>query len=142
MFLNLMCNLPFPEKRHYKKTFLVMKFTAILLFAACMQVSASGYAQKITLSQTNVSLKKVFKEIEDQSGYHFFYKDKLLRQAANVSVHVKDAAVEEVLDQCLKALPLSYTIVDKIIVIKERKFQSVSTPALPDRRSGSGKRHQ
>ncbi|MEO9003986.1 MAG: hypothetical protein ABI288_04585, partial [Ginsengibacter sp.] len=61
-----------------------MKFTAILLFAACMQVGASGNAQKITLSQSNVSLKKIFKEIEDQSGYHFFYKDKLLREARNV----------------------------------------------------------
>ncbi|MEO9022954.1 MAG: TonB-dependent receptor [Ginsengibacter sp.] len=137
MFLKLMFKLPFIKERHFKKTLLIMKFTAILLFAACMQVSATGYSQKITLSQNNVSLKKVFKEIENQSGYHFFYKDKLLRQAENVSIHVRDASLEEALDQCFKDQPLSFTILDKIIVVKARPplpvaIQALSVlPALP-----------
>lgn len=105
-----------------------MKLTAIFLFAACMQVSASGYSQKITLSQTNVSLKKVFREIENQSGYHFFYKDRLLRQTGNVSIDVRSASVEDALDQCLKDQPLTYTILDKTIVIKAKERQSVMVP--------------
>jgi TonB-linked SusC/RagA family outer membrane protein len=106
-----------------------MKLTAIFLFAACLQVSAAGYSQKVTLSQNNVSLKKVFKEIENQSGYHFFYKDRLLRQAENVSINVKGASVEEVLDECLKEQALSYTILDKIIVIKAKKIAPSITPS-------------
>lgn len=131
MFLKLMCNLPFKKKRYFKKIFLIMKLTAIFLFAACLQVCASGYSQKITLSQTNVSLKKVFKEIENQSGYHFFYKDKLLRQAGSVSVNVSGASVEDVLDQCLKEQPLSYTILDKIIVIKAKEPLAMGVAASP-----------
>lgn len=134
MFLKLMCHLPFDKRRYVKKLFAIMKFTAILLFAACTQVSASGNAQKITLSQNNVSLKKIFKEIENQSGYHFFYKDKLLREARNVNIHVRDATLQETLDLCLKGQPLSYNILDKTVIIKERKLQAVTEPvfALPE----------
>jgi hypothetical protein len=128
MFLKLMCYSPFDKKRYFKKTLLVMKLTAIFLFAACLQVSAAGYSQKVTLSQNNVSLKKIFKEIENQSGYHFFYKDILLRQAENVSINVKGASVEKVLDECLKDQPLSYTILDKIIVIKAKKIPPFIAP--------------
>lgn len=129
MFLKLMCHSPFYPKRYFKKTFLVMKLIAFFLFVACLQASASGYAQKISLSQTNVSLKKIFKEIERQSGYQFFYKDRLLKQVENVSVNVRDASVEEVLDQCFKEQPLSYTILDNIIVIKAKKLYTKAIPA-------------
>jgi len=106
MFLKALSNLPFNNGRFLTKTLLIMKFIVILIFGACLQVGAKGYSQKITLSLTNVSLKKVFKEIENQSVYQFFYKDKLLKQAGNVNVNVTGASVEEVLDLCFKDYPL------------------------------------
>lgn len=127
MFLKSMCHSPFYLKRYFKKTFLIMKLTAFFLFAVCLQVSASGYAQKITLSQTNAPLEKIFKEIERQSKYQFFYKDRLLKQAESVSVNLRDASVEEILDQCFKEQPLSYTILDNIIVVKKKPY----TKAMP-----------
>ena len=54
-----MLNYPFAKKRCFKKTVMITRLTAILLFAACLQVSATGFPQKITLSQNKVSLKKV-----------------------------------------------------------------------------------
>lgn len=130
MFLKIMWNYPFGKKRDFKKTLLIMKLTAILLFAACMQVSATGFSQKITLSQNNVSLKKVFKEIENQSGYQFFYRDKLLRQAGDVSIHVTNASIEEALNECFKNQPLTYSILDKIIVVKAKPTEPVAMQAL------------
>ena len=129
MFLKLICHVPFYRKRYFKKTFLIVKLTAFLLLAVCLQAGASGYAQKITLSQTNVSLKKIFKEIERQSEYHFFYKDRLLKQVGSVSVNVSNASVEEVLEQCFKEQPLTYAILDKTIVIKEKKPYAITVPA-------------
>ncbi len=107
-----------------------MKLTAILLFAACLQVSATGYSQKITLSQSNVSLRKVFKEIENQSGYQFFYKDRLVRQAENVSINVTNASIEEALDQCFKNQQLTFSILDKIIVVKAKPNVPVAIKTL------------
>lgn len=107
-----------------------MKFIAIFMFAAALQVSATGYTQKISLSENNVSLKKVFKEIERQSGYNFFYKDKLIRQSGNVSINVSNATVAAVLDECLKNQQLSYTILDKVIVVKAKPSMPAATIAL------------
>jgi len=129
MFLKITVDLFFDKKRYLKKTFLTMKLIAIFLFAACLQVGARGYSQEITLSQKNVSLKRVFKEIESQSGYHFFYRDKLIREAGNVSVNVSVASVEEALSETLKGLPLTFTVLDKIIVIKAKKPVSIAIPA-------------
>jgi len=45
-----------------------MKLITLLLLAGLMQVSASTYAQKITLSAKNEELINVFDQISDQSG--------------------------------------------------------------------------
>ena len=98
-----------------------MKITTILLLAACLQVTAKeGYSQKITLSQNNVSLKTLFKEIEQQSDYQFFYKEKLLKNTKNVNIKVANASIEEVLALCLTDQSLTYSLIDKIIVIKKQ----------------------
>ena len=121
MHLRLLSKTPFFRREGLVKTLLIMKITTILLFAACLQVAAKeGYSQKITLSQNNVSLKAIFKEIEKQSDYQFFYKEKLLKQAKNVNIKVANASIEEVLAICLNDQSLTYSLIDKIIVIKKR----------------------
>lgn len=96
-----------------------MKFTAILLFIACMQVSAKGYSQ-ITLSEKNVPLTKVFKEIQKQSGYDFIYTYEVVQKEGNVSVAVQNATLQQALDACLNGKQLTYTISDKTVVIKSK----------------------
>jgi TonB-dependent starch-binding outer membrane protein SusC len=96
------------------------KLTAVLLVTACLQVSAKGYSQKVTLSDNEVSLKKIFKEIRHQTGYLFFYSDELLQQARKVSIHVKDAPLHDVLDSCFKDQPLGYEIDGNTIVVDAR----------------------
>ncbi|MEY3605706.1 MAG: hypothetical protein RIQ49_2738, partial [Pseudomonadota bacterium] len=60
------CSLP--------ENLLKMKFTAILLLAVFMQVSAHGYSQKVSLNLKNAKLQKVFSEINRQTGFQFFFK--------------------------------------------------------------------
>ena len=54
-----------------RQIFRIMKLVAFLLIVA-IHVNASGFSQ-ITLSEKNAPLEKVFKVIENQSGYVFFY---------------------------------------------------------------------
>ncbi|WP_242921206.1 TonB-dependent receptor [Pontibacter liquoris] len=96
-----------------------MKLTCILLFTALLQVSASGYAQKITLSERQAPLEKVLKEIRRQSGYDLFYNAKLLKQALPVSVQVQNASLEEALSASFKGQPLAFTIDSRTVVVKE-----------------------
>ena len=121
MHLRLLSKAPSFRRTGFVKTLLIMKLTTILLLAACLQVTAKeGYSQKITLARNNVSLKAVFKEIERQSDYQFFYKEKLLKQTKNVNIRVANASIEEVLAICLSDQPLTYSLVDRIIVIKKQ----------------------
>jgi len=115
------------------KTLLIMKFTAILLFIACLHTSAKSYSQQITLSLKNAPLEQVFKEIQRQSGYNIVYNNGTIRNTSNVDISVSNATVEEVMLLCIKNQPLSYSIVDKTIVVKpaEKAPVSENTPPPP-----------
>ncbi|MEO5592418.1 MAG: TonB-dependent receptor [Chitinophagaceae bacterium] len=97
-----------------------MKLSAFLLLALCMQVSANGYSQ-ISISGRNIPLEQVFKEIEHQSGYVFFYDYAWLKQAKIVTIKAKNESLTNVLDVCFKDQPLTYSLVGKTIVIKQKE---------------------
>ncbi|PSL44783.1 TonB-linked SusC/RagA family outer membrane protein [Chitinophaga niastensis] len=95
----------------------VMKLAAFLLLVLAMQVSATGYSQKLTLNMRNVTLSRVFKEIRKQTGFTFFYNTEMLQQADKVSVQVEQADLEDVLGKCLLNKKLNYSIVDNTIIL-------------------------
>ncbi len=95
-----------------------MKLTIILLLAASLQLSARGFTQEITLKENNASMEKVFQQIKKQSGYVFWYEDKLLQKAKPVNISVKNATVEQVLQFLFKDQSLAYEIIGKTVVIK------------------------
>ena len=102
------------------QTLLVMRLTVILLFSFCLNVCANGYGQKISITRTNASLQKVFADIRKQAGYHFMYTSDLLEKAGKINLDVKDETIENVLNACFKNQPLTYSIVEKVVVIKEK----------------------
>lgn len=97
-----------------------MKLITVFIFAACLQVSANGYAQKVTLKGENLTLQKVFDEIRKQTGFHFFYADEVLSSAKRVTVDIRKAEVGEALDYCFKGQDLTYTIAEKTIIIRKQ----------------------
>lgn len=102
MKLTALCKGIFLLKIPFSKSMRVMKLIVFFMFAACLQVSANGYSQKISISGKDVSLEKVCKEIERQSGYLFWYESGLLNSSIKVSVSLKDADVNTVLDATFK----------------------------------------
>ena len=107
-----------------------MKLTAIILLSACLTASANGYSQ-ITLSEKNAPLQKVFKEIQKQTGYNFFYTYELLLQAGFVTVKVNNVSLEKALEVSLKGKELTYEIINKTVVIKEKPKESVKEELPP-----------
>src|SRR6201991_1533716 len=92
------------------KTWLIMRLTAVLILAACLQIQTRGYTQTVTLSLKNTSLEHVFTEIKKQTGYSFIYTRELLAGAGNVSIDLKDASLQQVLDLVFKQQPFTYSI--------------------------------
>jgi len=117
-----------------KQTLKTMKLFAIILFAACIQVSARGYSQ-ITLSETNTPLQKVFQEIQKQSGYDFVSTYETLKEAGNVTVNVQNVSLQKALDGSLKGKPLTYMIIGKTVVIrsKEKDYHDAGNIIIPEK---------
>ena len=104
-----------------------MKFTAIILLSACLAASAKGYSQKITLSEKNAPLEKIFSEIKKQSGFTFAYTESILSNAKKVTVEVNNVSLEQVLNICFSEQPFTYTIIEKTIVVKPKSPNEVIT---------------
>jgi len=98
-----------------------MKLTAVFLLATIFTAHAAGNAQRITLSQKDASLQTIFKEIRRQTGFTFVYTKEIIQKAKEVTVMVKDASLDEVLSQCFRDQPLTYTILNTMVIIKEKE---------------------
>lgn len=105
----------------------IMKLTAIILLAACLQVQATAYGQKITLALKDAPVEKLFDEIRQQAGYEFLYINKVVQNAKPVTIKVKNATVDEVLKLCFKEQPFDFEIKEKTIVITPKKNNYTST---------------
>ncbi|MGN7720019.1 TonB-dependent receptor [Chitinophaga sp. 22620] len=106
-----------------------MKLTYFLLMACFCQVHASSYAQKVTLHEKNASLENLIRNIERQSGYVFFLDYALLDPAKKVSVDIKEGTLQEAIDLCFRPFSLTYIIVGKTIVVKQ-KTPEQAAPAM------------
>ena len=116
-----------------------MRLTCFLLLCACMQVSANGYSQKVTLSVRNAPLSQVFNLIEKQTGYNFYYKVELLRNTGEVSAEVKKAPLEQVLQLIFKDQPLQYNIIENNIIVSLKQEPPVVYSVIPPSYTVSGK---
>ena len=102
------------------KLLVIMKLTLIMLVTTILQASAVGYAQKITLSQKNVSLEQLFWSISNQSEYEFLYDAEMLKLAKPVNAQFRNSSLEDVLEKCFKDQPLTYTISDNTVIVKKK----------------------
>lgn len=101
-----------------KKMMRIMKLTVLLSLVFSICTFGKGISQKITIQANNVTLRQLFRAIERQSDFHFFYADEDLKLTKKISVDVKNKELREVLDQCFRQQPLSYSIVSKTIMVK------------------------
>ncbi|HWB91858.1 MAG TPA: SusC/RagA family TonB-linked outer membrane protein, partial [Puia sp.] len=103
---------------------------ALVLLAVCLHVSAVSLAQKVTLSEHDAPLKKIFRSIKEQTGYVFFYNSSLLDRAHPVTISVKDEDLRTVLEACFRDQPLSWNIVNKTVVVSARKETNFTPPPV------------
>jgi len=119
MQINLCVKVAWTKRFFTPQLIKVMKLTVFLIFLACLQVSAKVFSQ-ITLSKKNVPLTEVISTIQQQSGYSFFYKHKLVENI-NISADLHNVTLQQALDKILDGQPLTYEVIDKTVVIKEKE---------------------
>jgi TonB-linked SusC/RagA family outer membrane protein len=110
------------DKSSWTKKMRIMKLTVILLFGSMVAISATTYSQnaRLNLSTKNSSLIDIFRQIEDQSEFYFYFKKEDVKSKEAISVELKDANITEILDQVLAKTGLEYKIIDRYVVVKEK----------------------
>jgi type II secretory pathway component GspD/PulD (secretin) len=120
MILTVACQSKNGTKALWAKMLMIMKLTIPLFLFFTFQVSANGYAQKVTIVKKNISLSEIFKSIEQQTTFLFFFDKDLVKETNTIDVKIKNATLDEALNICLKDQPLTYTIVSNTIVIQPK----------------------
>ena len=100
------------------------RFLFIFVFVASLHVSAALHSQNkmVTLHLKGVSLEEVIQSLKLQTDYGFFYNidSKDIKKMTNISVDVKNMALEDVLLQILKGTNLTYSIVNDVVILNTR----------------------
>lgn len=120
----------------YRLPVRMMKITAFILLVGCLHASAHGISQTVSISEKNAPMTKIFKLIEKQTAYVFFYDVDWVKNTKSVTVNVKNIALQSLLDLIFKDQPITYKITGNIINITRKKNdakedeQGMATPPL------------
>ena len=110
----------------------------IRLFTLCLVCSlvlSAGYAQNrnISLNVKNTPIKEVFATIEQQSGYTFFYSDKIVDTSRKVTINAQGEDVLTTLGRIFEGENILCSIIDGNIVIEkgqpQKQQREVATPS-------------
>ena len=97
-----------------------LKSFLLLLFVACLQVSARGLAQNITLSLKNASILTVLDAIEKQTGHSFIYDKKLVQKIGNVSIEADNQSLDTVLAILFRNKAIDFKVSGNYIVLSSK----------------------
>jgi len=111
-----------------KKIMRIMRLTILLLFGCMLTVSANSYAQKtkLDINLTNTSIRDLFGFIEENSEFVFLYRNEDFNLTKKVAVNLKDATINQILDEVLKGENVSYNVYERQIVIQKAENSMVS----------------
>ncbi|MGX5817659.1 SusC/RagA family TonB-linked outer membrane protein [Chitinophaga lutea] len=106
------------------------RFNVIILLLACLQVSAMGYAQRVTLKAERISLNEAIRSLKKQTGFYFVYDLRLVQQQKPFSLDLNQVSLEEALTACLKATSLDFEIEENTVVIRPRRKAELAAAAV------------
>ncbi|QEC42516.1 SusC/RagA family TonB-linked outer membrane protein [Pseudobacter ginsenosidimutans] len=118
---------PFPR---LQQTLRIMRLLMFFMLAGFLQVSASGVSQTVTLSMRKAPAEKVFRSIEQQTGFTFIVFKKDLEKMPSVTLRLENTPLKDALDQCFEHSPFTYIIDDKNIIVQAKQPASLAFPPL------------
>lgn len=88
----------------------IMRLTTLLLITAILQVNASSYGQRISLSEKNAPIKAVLDKIRKQSGVNFLFPSADLKNAVPVTIQIRNGDLKSVLELVFDKQPFEYSL--------------------------------
>lgn len=105
--------------RTFRNLILIMKLTFLISFLTAMQVFGSVYSQntRLTLTVEDKSMREVFKLIEQESNFRFFYNDEFTELNKKVNLDVSEEKIDDILTAILDNSEVTYRILDNNVVV-------------------------
>lgn len=106
-----------------KKFVLPMRLTFLLIVVLNLSLAANSYSQedRVSLDVRNTSLETIIKSLRAQTGYYFFYSADKVEGMTSLSIKADDMPLSEVLTVLLSGTHLTFSIVDKVVVIRDKR---------------------
>lgn len=122
-----------------KKMFRMVRFTLFCFFLSIIQVMAlDSYSQqaRISLNQHDQRLEEVLKIIEDKSEFFFLYNRDLINVNQKVDINVSNQTINRILDELLKGTDISYSVVNRQVILSNLEGNSRLNSQQPRSISG------
>jgi len=106
-----------------RKGILIMKLSLLFLLIA-LQVSAVNHAQEnISMKADNISLQDVFKQIEKQTHYRFYYSNEDFSSYNPIFIVAEKANINQVLRKVLRNTDIKWKIISdtKVVLYKSNE---------------------
>jgi Outer membrane receptor proteins, mostly Fe transport len=103
-----------------RKTLLVMKLSFILILVGSLQLSASVLLGQQVSLQVKSSLVDVLEDLNHQTGTYFMYNVHEINDEIEVQLDMKNASLEEVLNEICQQAPVKYEIVEDFVIITKK----------------------
>lgn len=103
-------------------------FLLFILLSVSTVYASNGQIQNITLNLNvkNQPVETVLKQIEQKSGYSFFYNTKQVDAKRRISLKAVNKNITGVLDEIFEGTHVKYSLVDKSIILSYRPDEGSS----------------
>lgn len=115
----------------FTKIPLIMRLSILFLFLSVgMALAENTYAQstEISVKLKNETIAKVLEAIEGQSEFTFVYDSRIINTNKKVSVEITRRNIFDVLNQLFAQTDITYTIVDKKIILNNKEKSASTGP--------------
>ncbi len=119
----------FMKGRYFKRLILTCNFIALISLLAVTYATAAVHAEgkKISIKAEDIQLRDLFREIENNSEYAFFFSDQYSELDRKVNLEINEGNINTILDRLLDKTNLDYQILDNNFVVIKPKAKLQET---------------
>ena len=117
------------RRKQSKRLIKTMQLVIAISLIAVINVAAAVYSEgeKISINVEDVQLRELFREIENNSGYAFFFNDQYRELDKRVSLEITAENISTILDVLLTDTQLDFEIMDNnfVVIVPKAEMQQV-----------------
>jgi TonB-dependent starch-binding outer membrane protein SusC len=107
-----------PFRVRLTKLLQIMKLSLILTVLTAATISASVFSQaNLNMDLSNITVRQAFTEIEQKTGYKFFYLDEQIDGDQIVSVKLNNQSIDDAIKMIFKNENIRYQVFDNKMVV-------------------------